>query len=236
MDTGENVHHSRFAAVSFDFFNTLVYHHDKRGRGAYIREYFGSHGWPCDAWSPSVIDGAFAQCADQGMPDDFGNVDPLFRIRITTALLEQLGVRGASHVASEHAPSLWNILGPAHFSVFPDVARTLRVVRARGLRLMLVSNWHGGLRGFCRALGLDAYFDVIVSSFEVGYEKPDPRIFAVACARLGLRPEQVLHIGDNEVDDVEGARAAGLGAVHLERPRCDLGLVLLHTRVRGDDR
>lgn len=219
----------RFAAVSFDFFNTLVCHQDVRGRGAHIREYFGRHGWPCDGWSPSVIDGAFAQCADQAMPDNLADVGPSFRIRITTALLERMGMHVAPHVAAEHAESLWNILGPAHFSVFPDVKHTLGALRARGVRLMLVSNWHAGLRGFCRALGLDAYFEVIVSSFEAGYEKPDPRIFAIGCARLGLQPEQVLHIGDNQVDDVEGARAAGLGAVHLERPRCDLSLALLHT-------
>jgi 2-haloalkanoic acid dehalogenase type II len=219
----------RVAAVSFDFFNTLVYHQDERGRGAHIREYFGRQGWPCEAWSPSVIDDAFAECADQGMPDNFADVDPLFSIRITKALLERMSVRVGSQVAAEHAPALWNILGPAHFSVFPDVEQTLKAVRARGLRLMLISNWHAGLRGFCRALGLDAYFDVIVSSFEVGYQKPDPRIFAIACARLGLRPAQVLHIGDNEVDDVDGARAAGLAAVHLERPLRDLSLALLHT-------
>lgn len=227
------MHGTRLAAVSFDFFNTLVHHQDVRGRGARIREYFGSQGWPCDAWSPSVIDRAFAQCADHGMPDNLADADPLFRTRITSALLEQMRVPVASHVAAEHAQSLWNILGPAHFSVFPDVERTLRSLRARGVRLMLVSNWHAGLRGFCRAFGLDKYFDVIVSSFEAGYEKPDPRIFAIACARLGLQPEQVLHIGDNPVDDVEGARAAGLAAVHLERPRFDLSLALLHTL--GDD-
>lgn len=229
----DTVQWPRFAAVSFDFFNTLVHHQDVRGRGAHIREYFGGQGWPCDAWSPSVIDGAFAQCVEQGMPDNLADVDALFRVRITTALLEQMRVHVEADVASEHAQSLWNILGPAHFAVFPDVERTLRALRARGVPLMLVSNWHAGLRGFCRALALDAYFDVIVSSFEAGYEKPDPRIFAIGCAQLGLLPEQVLHIGDSLIDDVEGARAAGLGAVHLERPRCDLSLALLHTG--GDD-
>jgi HAD superfamily hydrolase (TIGR01549 family) len=218
----ETMRRPRFAGVSFDFFNTLVYHQDERGRGAHIREYFGRHGWPSDAWSPSVIDGAFAECADHGMPDNFANVDPSFRLRMTTALLQRMGVGLESHVAAEHAQSLWNILGPAHFSVFPDVEGTLRALRERGLRLMLISNWHAGLRGFCRALALDAHFDVIVSSFEAGFEKPDRRIFEVACTRLGLPAEQVLHIGDNEIDDVDGARAAGLGAVHLKRPECDL--------------
>jgi HAD superfamily hydrolase (TIGR01549 family) len=224
-----SVLHLRFAAVSFDFFNTLVYHKDVRGRGAYIREYFRTQGWPCETWSPSVIDGAFAQCADRGMPENFADVDPVFRMRITTALLDQMGVRVTSHVAAEHAESLWNILGPAHFSVFPDVEGALGAIRACGVRLILISNWHAGLRGFCRALGLDTYFDIIVSSFEAGYEKPDPRIFTLACARLGVLPGQVLHIGDSLVDDVAGARAAGLAALHLERPRYDLSLALPHT-------
>lgn len=57
------------------------------------------------------------------------------------------------------------------------------------------------------------FFRAAVSAREVGVSKPDPRIFAVAIARTGLRPEQVLHVGDDAQHDVLGARAAGMPAV-----------------------
>nr|MCH9684566.1 HAD-IA family hydrolase [Deltaproteobacteria bacterium] len=46
-------------------------------------------------------------------------------------------------------------------------------------------------------------------SAEVGVEKPDPRIFARACERVGVEPAAALHVGDDAGDDVGGARGAG---------------------------
>ena len=60
------------------------------------------------------------------------------------------------------------------------------------------------------------YFRAAVSAREVGVSKPDPRIFAVAIERTGLRPEQVLHVGDDAHHDVLGARAAGMPVVWLK--------------------
>ena len=60
------------------------------------------------------------------------------------------------------------------------------------------------------------YFRAAVSAAKVGVSKPDPRIFAVAIERTGLRPEQVLHVGDDAHHDVLGARAVGMPAVWLQ--------------------
>jgi putative hydrolase of the HAD superfamily len=73
------------------------------------------------------------------------------------------------------------------------------------------------LGAFCEVLGLRVHVDVVVASAEVGAEKPDGRIFAEACRQLSLVPEQMLHVGDTEADDVAGARAAGLHALWLRR-------------------
>jgi len=51
----------------------------------------------------------------------------------------------------------------------------------------------------------------------VGWEKPHPEIFARAVAAFGLTPGEVVHVGDHRREDVEGARAAGLQALHLDR-------------------
>jgi len=57
----------------------------------------------------------------------------------------------------------------------------------------------------------------ILISEAVGAYKPSARIFQSALERLGLRPDEVLHVGDSDVDDVKGAKAAGLRAAWVNR-------------------
>jgi HAD superfamily hydrolase (TIGR01509 family) len=65
--------------------------------------------------------------------------------------------------------------------------------------------------------GHDRHFELFLASGELGYGKPDPRIFAHACDKLGVAPQDAWHIGDNLATDVAGAKAAGLTAVWLNR-------------------
>jgi len=79
---------------------------------------------------------------------------------------------------------------------------------------------HSGLIGWtnrARTRARRGLFDVIISSADVGYEKPDPRILAEALARLRTSPEETLHVGDSIDDDIEGAKAAGLDALLVDR-------------------
>jgi FMN phosphatase YigB (HAD superfamily) len=63
---------------------------------------------------------------------------------------------------------------------------------------------------------LAQYFDVLIDSKLVGFEKPDPRIFQPALAGLGVAPEEALYVGDLYEVDVIGARRAGMAAVLLD--------------------
>lgn len=101
------------------------------------------------------------------------------------------------------------------FAVLPGVVPALERVRAAGVPMVVVSNWDWGLPEHLRALGLLPYFAGVVTSGGEGVAKPDPRIFAPALATLGLPPEQVAHLGDEDVDR-DGATAAGLA--FLEPP------------------
>lgn len=108
---------------------------------------------------------------------------------------------------------------PAHgwFTAYPDVAPALREMRSRGLRLAVISNWDASLHRILRVNGLTEFFEVVTASLEFGVEKPDPRIFHHTLERLGARPEEALHVGDLVEDDVVGAEAAGMRAVHIDR-------------------
>jgi HAD superfamily hydrolase (TIGR01549 family) len=85
------------------------------------------------------------------------------------------------------------------------------------MRTAVVSNWDIRLRPLLVGLGAASAFDAIVVSGEELIEKPDPRIFAIACRRLGVAPENALHVGDSPIDDVEGAKGAGCQALLLGR-------------------
>jgi putative hydrolase of the HAD superfamily len=104
---------------------------------------------------------------------------------------------------AHRAQNLWSLL--------PDgLAGALAVLRGHGVRVAVVSNSEGKLAEFFGALGLLDSVDCIVDSGVVGVEKPDPRIFRIALDHFGVPAERALHLGDNFVTDVGGARSAGL--------------------------
>lgn len=103
------------------------------------------------------------------------------------------------------------------FSLYGDVITCLDTLKAAGLRLAVISNWDISLHKTLRAFGLYDYFEVVIASMEEGVEKPDPRIFQIAFDRLGLTPEEVVHVGDNPQDDLMGAKAVGMAAYVIDR-------------------
>jgi FMN phosphatase YigB (HAD superfamily) len=97
--------------------------------------------------------------------------------------------------------------------------QTLRVLR-RHFRLAIVSDTgFASGRAQDRLLEKDAaraFFAATIYSMDVGHAKPRPEIFAAAVETLGVAPNEILHIGDNERTDVRGALAAGFRAVRLD--------------------
>jgi putative hydrolase of the HAD superfamily len=108
---------------------------------------------------------------------------------------------------------------PESWRIYDDVRPALESLRGRGIRLAVVSNWDARLRPLLDRLGLTEYFDALLISAEAGVAKPSPRIFQEATARLKTAPNETLHVGDNEREDVCGAREAGLAAVRIDRCR-----------------
>jgi putative hydrolase of the HAD superfamily len=104
----------------------------------------------------------------------------------------------------------------------PETTAVLERLTADGLRLGLVSNITlrpDLMRGDLAANGLARHLTATIFSSELGVRKPDPRIFAVALERLGTTPEETVFIGDRLVDDVAGAQAVGMRAIHTTQWR-----------------
>jgi len=106
-----------------------------------------------------------------------------------------------------------------------EVAPALAALRARGFRLVVLSNANGTLHRAFDRLGLTGAFDVIFDSHREGVEKPDPRFFRIALERSGADAATTMHVGDLYHVDVEGARGAGLTPALLDvaglYPECD---------------
>ena len=94
--------------------------------------------------------------------------------------------------------------------VYEDVIPTLTALRQQGIRLAVISNWDDRLRPLLKSLELAHWFEVIHVSAEIGAHKPDARIFQTAAESLGIPPARILHVGDGEREDHQGALVSGL--------------------------
>jgi HAD superfamily hydrolase (TIGR01509 family) len=97
---------------------------------------------------------------------------------------------------------------------YPDTEPVLRALRQRGIPLGIVSDIGWDLRIHLARHGLEDLFDAVTMSYEVGVEKPDPRIFLKACSDLGVDPRATLMVGDSPLRD-GGANAVGIRAFIL---------------------
>ena len=109
------------------------------------------------------------------------------------------------------------LMAAIQFRAFSDTQPALAELRRLGLRLVCVSNWDCALPGVLARCGLAGFLDGVVTSAVVGARKPDPAIFAAALEVAGCEPAEALHVGDTPAEDVDGARAAGIGALLIGR-------------------
>jgi putative hydrolase of the HAD superfamily len=142
---------------------------------------------------------------------DSHSLDAL-RDRCAERLREALGLPHLDHARAREA-----MLASLRFTAFDDAAPALRELRERGLRVVVASNWDCSLPEVLDRAGLSPLLDAVVSSATAGATKPDARLFRAALEAAGCGPAEALHVGDSPEKDVEGARAAGLRAVLLDR-------------------
>ena len=96
--------------------------------------------------------------------------------------------------------------------LFPDVQPALEALSAR-YDVIALSNGNADVG----RLPIGPLFKGQVNAASAGVKKPDSRIFQAGCEQLGMDPEAVLHVGDHPIEDVLGAKDAGLSAVWVNR-------------------
>ncbi len=133
----------------------------------------------------------------------------MLSVPATPAVIEALSY-GVEEATLRHPPKL------AH-----EVRRVLAELREMGFQLALISNT--GLtpgrvmNRLLESYGVLSYFEVLVYSDEVWERKPSTGIFAMALRKLGAKPGEAAHVGDDPYSDVYGAKEAGMLAIHLSK-------------------
>jgi len=143
------------------------------------------------------------------------------RREIVRRSLRELGT-GDDALANELADR-YSALQHSLIHLFPDTTGTLEALRRDGCRLGLITNGSSaGQREKINRFSLAPYFEIILIDQEVGFSKPDARMYRHARDLLGLRYSDLWMVGDNLVWDVEGPMALGMTAVWYDAKRTGL--------------
>jgi len=134
-------------------------------------------------------------------------------VRFTERVIIGMGGRGDTYAAAVEMERRW--VHSAHFELYDDALPVLDFLRERALLIGLLSNSSRDLHEFVMHHGL--VVDAVLTSHAHGKTKPHEAIFRALLERLGVAPHEAVMVGDTIEDDVEGARAVGMGAVLLDR-------------------
>ena len=230
---------SGIRAVTLDFGNTLV-HVDHAGQRRVVAE---TAERVCER-SGLTDRGAFLEAWAEERSRQFREEVPLFREvdlaqRVVRVLARLRGVHppggdqawddeaAATHSEPEEVAFAVEVYSRAFVASLPpepEAGRLLERLRARGLRLAILSNWPlaATIDRYVEAAGWAPMLDAVVVSQRVGTIKPHPAIFEAAAAALGeAEPGALLHVGDDWNADVVGARGVGWHAAYLRRRHAD---------------
>ena len=198
---------TKIQAVTFDVGSTLI--EPWPSVGHLYAEVAARHGMPqADA---ETLNRQFAAAWQAKTKFDYSEAAWFELVRQTFAPL-------GSTLPNSFFPDLYRRFAePDAWRVYDDVLPTLDLLAAEGLKLAAISNWDERLRPLLKGLNLDGFFETIVISGEIGFQKPSPVIFEQALRRLSLPAGAVLHVGDSASEDVRGAISAGLQGVLIRR-------------------
>jgi len=211
-------------AVVFDLFDTLV---DLRAEDLEMEEYRGRripasarathalvqarHGVDFETFQQAMLEGMHALHESHLAHDR--EVTTLLRF---TDALGRLGIEDAElaeRMSTTHMGVLKSVVrAPAHH-------RSVLDALGERVRVGLCSNFSHSetAHQVLREAGFDERLDAIVVSDAFGLRKPRPEIFLETLTRLGVAPEETLHVGDSLRADVGGAAAAGIRSVWITR-------------------
>jgi HAD superfamily hydrolase (TIGR01509 family) len=125
-----------------------------------------------------------------------------------TVYLASLASSGVALTEAESEAVYRSLTDPGSWQPYPDTVEVLRSLRADGVPVAVVSNIAWDIREVFRGHGTEDLVTEFVLSYVEGVVKPDPKIFTIACQRIGVAPAEALMVGDSPEND-GGAAAIG---------------------------
>ena len=134
-------------------------------------------------------------------------------VLFTERIIVGMGGTGDTYACATEMTAAWE--HAQHFDLFDDVLPVLADLRARGLKIGLLSNTARDLERFVAHHALEV--DAVLTSRVHGKTKPHEAIFRRMLELLDVVPSEAVMVGDTIEDDVEGAKAVGMRAVLVDR-------------------
>jgi putative hydrolase of the HAD superfamily len=134
-------------------------------------------------------------------------------VLFTQRIIEGMGGVGDTYAAAVEMEGAW--IHAHHFELYDDALPTLDALRARGLKIGLLSNSARDLDEFVAHHGLEV--DAVLTSRSHGKTKPHETIFRRMLELLEVAADEAVMVGDTIEDDIEGARAVGMHALLVDR-------------------
>ena len=133
--------------------------------------------------------------------------------------LEEVGLVSVPESSLRSALDDYYAVFQSHWQPEEDAIETLRLLKAKGFRLGLVSNTSddANVQYLIDKAQIRSFFDQIITSAAIGIRKPNPRIFQPLLSDWKFLPGQVVMVGDTLGADILGARNAGMAGIWITR-------------------
>ena len=205
-------------AVFFDFYNTLVgYDPPREVLEANMLKEMGMEVSPESLVRPILAADDFLYQEHARYPLSKRSKEETISLYIQYQgiILKEVGLEASQEIIAE----ILNKWMHSDFKVvlFDDVAPVLTDLKERGLILGLISNVDRDITTLYQELGLPDWLQLIVTSQDTGFSKPDPGIFQAALKQAGVKPSEAIYVGDQYQYDVVGANGAGMLGILLDR-------------------
>ena len=101
--------------------------------------------------------------------------------------------------------------------LYPDVAKILKTLYTKGYKLGIIANQNPGTQARLEFWGVHQYFDIIAASAEIGYAKPDIRIFEKAFEIANCTANECIMVGDRLDNDIVPAKSLGMTTIWIKQ-------------------
>ncbi|MFH1516225.1 MAG: HAD family hydrolase [bacterium] len=210
------INRTKLKGVLFDLGGTLVYiDNDPYFKSDYISERVNKLLEPFDIHLTNEQLTEMAIAYWHKLKEEYFSRGDDFRItEFTSGLLKEIGFKGDSirRIAEKYADLIFEF-EYENTELYDGALKLLEFLKTSEYKIGLITNScydEARIRKLIRKVGIEDYFDVVLTSSDERCAKPNPEIFQKALDLLGLKPDEALYIGDRPEFDAQGAKNSGM--------------------------